>query len=122
MPPHLPLLPDPTRLPAHPPEHYNFAVDVVDVFASTTDDLAMLHVAPDGGSPRYLRFSHFSRTSHRAAVLLANLGARHGDRMIILLPRVPAWWEIATAAIRMGVAVCPTTTLAGRFGRASVVH
>ncbi|OAT07594.1 acetyl-coenzyme A synthetase [Blastomyces gilchristii SLH14081] len=32
--------------------------------------------------------------------------------MIIVFPRVPAWWEIATAAIGIGVVVCPCPVLA----------
>ena len=43
--------------------------------------------------------------------MLECLGAKNGDRMIILLPRVPAWWEIVCGAIRMVVAVCPCTIL-----------
>ncbi|KAK2737659.1 hypothetical protein FQN57_007466 [Myotisia sp. PD_48] len=95
------------------PEYFNFAVDVVDKWAALSPSpQAMLWVDHIGQNARSFDYAYFERRSHRAAELLVRLGARKGDRMIIILPRVPAWWEIATAAIRAGVVVCPCTTLA----------
>ncbi|EEH09210.1 acetyl-coenzyme A synthetase [Histoplasma capsulatum G186AR] len=95
------------------PEYFNFAYDVVDKWAAQLPSLqAMLWVDQQGKDPQSLDFAHFSRQSNRAAELLVRLGARRGDRLIIVLPRVPAWWEIATAAIRIGIVVCPCTVLA----------
>ncbi|PGH07549.1 hypothetical protein AJ79_06219 [Helicocarpus griseus UAMH5409] len=95
------------------PEYFNFAIDVVDKWAAQSPSpRAMLWVDQRGKNPLCLDFAYFSRQSHRAAELLVRLGARRGDRMIIVLQRVPAWWEIATAAIRMGVVVCPCPVLA----------
>ncbi|QSS51058.1 acetyl-coenzyme A synthetase [Histoplasma capsulatum var. duboisii H88] len=95
------------------PEYFNFAYDVVDKWAAQLPSLqAMFWVDQQGKDPQSLDFAHFSRQSNRAAELLVRLGARRGDRLIIVLPRVPAWWEIATAAIRIGIVVCPCTVLA----------
>ncbi|KAL2375348.1 hypothetical protein RJ035_005206 [Blastomyces gilchristii] len=76
------------------PEYFNFAYDVVDKWAALSP------------SPQAMLWSN------RVAGLLVRLGARRGDRMIIVFPRVPAWWEIATAAIGIGVVVCPCPVLA----------
>ncbi|OAX84931.1 hypothetical protein ACJ72_00684 [Emergomyces africanus] len=105
-------LPVPQELPQCP-EHFNFAYDVVDKWAAQLPSpQAMLWVDQNGKNQLSLDFAHFSRQSNRVAELLVRLGARRGDRMIIVLPRVPAWWEIATAAIRIGVVVCPCPILA----------
>ncbi|KLJ11292.1 hypothetical protein EMPG_09767 [Blastomyces silverae] len=105
-------LPIPKELPPCP-EYFNFAYDVVDKWAAQSPSpQAMLWVDQHGKNPLSLDFAYFSRQSNRAAELLVQLGARRGDRMIIVLPRVPAWWEIATAAIRIGVVVCPCPVLA----------
>jgi len=77
------------------PEFFNFAVDVVDQWASKDPiSQAMLWVDQHGRNPRSFDYSYFSRQSHRAAVLLARLGVKRGDRMIIILPRVPAWYVV----------------------------
>ncbi len=95
------------------PSSFNFATDVVDYWATSREaDLAMHWLSSDMKSERKLTFQHFSQQSHRIATLLRNnLGLSVGDRLLIIIPRVPLWWEIATACIRCGVVVCPATTL-----------
>jgi medium-chain acyl-CoA synthetase len=81
----------PTCLPAVP-EHFNFAVDVVDRWAERDSGLlAMQWVDGHGSSPLDLTYTHYSERSLQAAKLSRDLGARPGDRMIIVLGRVPAW-------------------------------
>ena len=58
-----------------------------------------------------LTYAHFGRRSHRAAVWLQRVGLRRGDRLLLLLPKIPEWWEIACAAIRSGIVLCPCSTL-----------
>ncbi|KAJ9316706.1 hypothetical protein DTO271D3_2839 [Paecilomyces variotii] len=94
------------------PETFNFATDVIDYWASKSPGLrAMYWTSRATGECRTLDYNHFSRESHRVATLLRQLGMKAGDRLIIILPRVTAWWEVAIAAIRAGVVLCPCTTL-----------
>ncbi|KAJ9294045.1 hypothetical protein DTO271G3_7173 [Paecilomyces variotii] len=94
------------------PETFNFATDVIDYWASKSPGLrAMYWTSRETGESRILDYNHFSRESHRVATLLRQLGLKAGDRLIIILPRVTAWWEVAIAAIRAGVVLCPCTTL-----------
>ncbi|KAJ9263250.1 hypothetical protein DTO212C5_7676 [Paecilomyces variotii] len=94
------------------PETFNFATDVIDYWASKFPGLrAMYWTSRATGECRTLDYNHFSRESHRVATLLRQLGMKAGDRLIIILPRVTAWWEVAIAAIRAGVVLCPCTTL-----------
>jgi medium-chain acyl-CoA synthetase len=75
-----------------PPEHFNFATDVVDAWASKNPDLMAMHWIDNGGSQSSkLSYGYFSKQSHKAAQLLTDLGGRRGDRVMIVLNRVPAW-------------------------------
>ena len=96
------------------PDSFNFATDVVDYWAANApkDGCAMHWVSQDRKTERRLSFEHFSRQSHRLAILLREkLGMRKGEKLLLIMPRLPEWWEIATACLRSGVVVCPATTL-----------
>ncbi|KAJ5617720.1 hypothetical protein N7537_002834 [Penicillium hordei] len=101
-----------TQSPLQRPDHFNFATDVVDTWAAKSPSLqAMLWVSHDKATQKLLTYQHFSQQSHRIALLLDQLGARPGDVMLLVLPRVPAWWEISTAGLRSGIIIAPATTL-----------
>ncbi|PVH77339.1 acetyl-CoA synthetase [Cadophora sp. DSE1049] len=94
------------------PKDFNFARDVVDYWAARNpDSVAMYWVSQDLSETRMLKYSHFERQSHQVAILLQKLGLSAGDRLVMILPRTPAWWEIALASIRSGIVICPATTL-----------
>lgn len=97
-----------------PSQDWNFASDVVDYWAvhSPPSDMAMYWVSGDLKSEQRLSFKYFSEQSNRLAILLCDkLGLKLGERLLIIMPRVPLWWTIATACIRCGIVVCPATTL-----------
>jgi len=74
------------------PEYFNFATDVVDKWAEKTPALrAMLWTNDNGAPARGLSYRYFSEQSQKAARLLTNLGIKRGDRLMIMLNRVPAW-------------------------------
>lgn len=96
------------------PKEFNFATDVVDYWASHSPpaNLAMHWVSGDFKSERKLSFEHFSRQSNRLAVLFRDkFVINAGEKLLIIMPRVPEWWEIATACVRSGIILCPATTL-----------
>ncbi|TKA71508.1 hypothetical protein B0A55_06476 [Friedmanniomyces simplex] len=96
------------------PTTFNFARDVVDYWAINAPEngVAMHWIREDRRVERRLSFEYFSRQSHRLAILLRDhLGMRKGDRLLLIMPRLPEWWAIATATVRCGVVVCPATTL-----------
>ncbi|RMZ83126.1 hypothetical protein DV738_g1269, partial [Chaetothyriales sp. CBS 135597] len=96
-----------------PPPYFNFATDVVDQWARKDPNLVALQwIDDDLPEPLSFTYDHFSKQSSRAARLLLDLGAKPGDRVMIVLNRVPAWWEISTAVLRAGLVLCPCTTLA----------
>jgi acyl-coenzyme A synthetase/AMP-(fatty) acid ligase len=92
------------------PERFNFARDVVGRLAREPDKLAMLWVGP-GGRERRLTFADFARRSDRVAAMLRQHGIGPGDRVMVQLPRVPAWWEVLLGVMKVGAVSVPGTTL-----------
>ena|SRR5581483_6189139 len=92
------------------PEYFNFATDVMGKWASDPGKLAMLWVGQDG-EERSLTFAHFSTASSRAANAFAKLGIKKGDRVLVMLPRFPEWWESVLGLMKLGAIPIPCTTL-----------
>ncbi len=92
------------------PEYFNFATDVMGKWASDPKKLAMLWVGQDG-EERSLTFAHFSAASSRAANAFARLGIKKGDRVLVMLPRFPEWWESVLGLMKLGAIPIPCTTL-----------
>ncbi len=92
------------------PEYFNFAADVIDTLAQDLEKLAMLWVGHDG-ERRQLTFAHFAEYSSRAANAFAALGLGKGDPVLVMLPRLPEWWETILGLMRLGAIPIPCTTL-----------
>jgi acyl-coenzyme A synthetase/AMP-(fatty) acid ligase len=94
------------------PSRFNFARDVVDAWAAREPGkLALVAVGPDGSEVRRLSFADVARASRRAANFLASRGVARGDRVFVMLPRVPAWYEVLLGCCRLGAVPMPGTTL-----------
>src|SRR2546425_3332281 len=92
------------------PEYFNFAIDVIGKWASDPNKLAMLWIGQDG-EERHLTFAHFAERSSRAANAFAELGIQKGDRVLVMLPRLPEWWESVLGLMKLGAVPIPCTTL-----------
>ena len=92
------------------PEYFNFATDVIGKWASDPNKLAMLWVGPNG-EDRRLTFAYFAERSNRAANAFSKLGIKKGDRILVMLPRVPEWWESVLGLMKIGAIPVPCTTL-----------
>jgi acyl-coenzyme A synthetase/AMP-(fatty) acid ligase len=92
------------------PEYFNFAADVIDKLAQNPEKQAMLWVGQDG-ERRQLTFAHFAEYSSRAANAFAALGIGKGDPILVMLPRIPEWWETILGLMRLGAIPIPCTTL-----------
>ncbi|KIW88027.1 uncharacterized protein Z519_11137 [Cladophialophora bantiana CBS 173.52] len=98
--------------PLRLPSSFNFASDVVDHWAwRDPSHIALYWTDQSLSTTKQLTYSHFSRQSQRIACLFASLGIKQGETVIIIAPRVPEWWETATACLRSGIILCPCTTL-----------
>lgn len=92
------------------PEHFNFARDVVDRWASDPEKLAMHWLGADG-SERRLTFRHFAQRAERVAAVLQRRGIRPGNRVMVQLGRVPEWWEVLLGCFKAGAVAVPGTVL-----------
>ncbi len=92
------------------PERFNFAREVIGRWAQDRDKLAMLWVGPDG-SERRVTFREFAERSDRFAQVLQRQGVQPGDRVLVQLPRVVAWWEVLLGCMKAGAVAVPGTVL-----------
>src|SRR6476660_6481790 len=108
-------------------ERFNWALDYFDEMAAGNDRPA-LRIVRDDGSDRAFSFAELSRRSNQVANALRSLGARRGDRLLLMLPNVVETWETILACTKLGVVVVPASPqlgpgdLADRFARGGVTH
>jgi acetyl-CoA synthetase len=95
----------------HVPEHYNFGFDVVDDWAEKDrNKLAMIWVNQEGEEKKY-SFRDLKNLSNQVANILIKYGIQKGDRVLLMLPRVPEWWIFVTGLIKLGAVFCPCPTM-----------
>ena len=92
------------------PPHFNFGRDVVGRWAQDPDKLAMIWVGA-GGQERRITFREFDERSDRFAETLQRLGVAPGDRVMVQLGRIPAWWEVLLGCLKAGAVAVPGTVL-----------
>jgi len=90
-------------------EEYNFAIDTIGQWAEDPGKLALLWVGPDGREERYT-FVSFDEGSSRAANAFERRGIQKGDRVLIMLPPMPEWWEAVLGLMKLGAVSVPCTT------------
>ena len=89
------------------PATFNFATDVVDHWARDPARLALLWSNAQGDERRYT-FAEIADLSRRLASVLRDAGVNKGDRVIIMLPRLPAWHIAMVACFRLGAVPIPS--------------
>jgi acetyl-CoA synthetase len=108
-------------------EHFNWALDYFDPFASGNDAPGLVVLDESAGATT-LAFAELSMRSSRAANFLRALGARRGDALLLMLGNVPELWVAMLAAMKLGLVIIPATTLLtgddlrDRFARGGVRH
>ncbi|XP_004705797.2 acyl-coenzyme A synthetase ACSM5, mitochondrial isoform X1 [Echinops telfairi] len=95
------------------PEYFNFAHDVLDVWSQMEKDG---HRPPnpafwwvDGlGTEVKWSFEELGKQSRKAANVLQGVcSLQPGDRMMLVLPRIPEWWLVSVACMRTGAVMIP---------------
>ena len=93
------------------PAYFNFGYDVIDRWAETDrNKLAMIWVDQAGNEKKY-SFRDLKYLSNGAANILLKYGIKKGDRVMLMLPRVPEWWIFVIALIKLGAIYCPCPTM-----------
>ena len=93
------------------PEFFNFGFDVVDGWAEDRTKLALISVDPTGQTAQQHTFWDLKVQSNRFANILADLDVGKGDRVLVMLPRIPEWYVVLLGLIKVGAVPVPTTTL-----------
>jgi acetyl-CoA synthetase len=93
------------------PERFNWALDWFDAELAKGEHGARPALKILGDGVETLGFAELSAISSRLANGLRGLGARRGDRMLLMLGNVAPLWVAMLAAMKLGLVVIPATTL-----------
>jgi acetyl-CoA synthetase/medium-chain acyl-CoA synthetase len=91
------------------PAAFNFARDVVDRYAAAEPDRPATLYRDIHGRESAISFGAMSDRIHRCAGLLEALGIAAGERLMVLLPRVPEWQVATVGALAAGIVAVPTS-------------
>ena len=91
------------------PEHFNFAYDVMDVWAEEAPDKLALLWTNDEGEERRATFAQLKAESDQAAAYLHSLGIGPGDPVMLILKRRYEWWIAMLALHKLAAVVIPAT-------------
>ncbi|MBR4267226.1 MAG: AMP-binding protein [Bacteroidales bacterium] len=93
------------------PEHFNFAYDVVDAWATEQPDkLAMIWTNDKGAEIKYT-FADLKRETDKTASYFLSLGIKAGDRVMLILKRHYEFWYSILALHKINAVVIPATHL-----------
>ena len=107
---------------------FNWALDWFDVIAAEHPEREALHIVADAGATARLTYGELADRSNQVANWLRRLGARRGDRLLLMLGNTAPLWEVILAAMKLGVVIIPASTLLGpadladRVARGDVRH
>jgi acetyl-CoA synthetase len=94
------------------PEVFNPTIDIVEAWAGREPEaLALVSLDGAGGGVAEQTTADLARESRRCARALAAAGIGKGDRVFVMLPRVPAWYAAVLGAIRIGAVVAPAPNM-----------
>ncbi len=91
-------------------DEFNWALDWFDVIAAEHPGREGLRVVAEDGTTS-LTYGELAARSNQVANWLRSLGARRGDRLLLMLGNIAPLWEVILAAIKLGVVIIPASTL-----------
>ena len=89
------------------PERFNFGGDVIDHWARERPDHLALIWCDDQGNERRLTYADIAELSNRVANALSARGVKRGDRVIVMLPRIPEWQIAMVGCLKLGAVPIP---------------
>jgi acyl-coenzyme A synthetase/AMP-(fatty) acid ligase len=87
------------------PEEFSFPLDVFDKWGGRP---ALIWT--DGSKEEKFSFDELRRLSSKGAAALKKMGVNRGDKVLVMLPNIPEWWELMLAVMRVGAIPVPSTT------------
>ena len=92
-------------------DKFNWALDWFDAELAQGAQANQPALWITGTGAAKLSFAELSARSNRVANGLRALGAKRGDRILVMLGNVAPLWEVMLAAMKLGCVVVPATTL-----------
>ncbi len=92
------------------PDRFNFGRDVIDKFAVDRSKVALFWEDKNGNTDTFT-FWDIKNLSNQTGNMLCRLGVNKGDRVLVLLPRVPAWQISMVACFKIGAVPIPGTEM-----------
>ena len=96
------------------PERFNFAYDVMDVWAEEEPDKLALLWTNDEGVEIRTTFGQLKDQTDQAASYLQSLGIGKGDPVMLILKRRYEWWVVMLALHKLGAVIIPATHMLTR--------
>lgn len=96
------------------PADFNFAYDVVDVYAAEEPDKKALLWTDDRGGEIQFSFADMKRETDRTASYFQSLGIGRGDMVMLILKRRYEFWFSILALHKLGAVAIPATHLLTR--------
>ena len=91
------------------PENFNFAYDVMDVWAEEKPEGLAILWTNDQGEEIRTTFAELKEQTDQAASYLQSLGIGKNDPVMLILKRRYEWWVIMLALCKIGAIVIPAT-------------
>ncbi len=96
------------------PEHFNFAYDVMDVWAAEQPDKLALLWTNEKGDCRRFTFGDLKTLTDRTAAWFMQLGIGRGDKVMLILKRRHEFWLSMLALHKIGAIAIPATHMLTR--------
>ncbi len=93
------------------PEQFNFGFDVIDRFAEEGQKRALVWTDATGKETREYSFRDISQLSNQAANALRSFGVKKGDRVFVMLGRVPEWYFLLVGCHKLGAVIMPAPVI-----------
>ncbi len=91
------------------PDHFNFAYDVMDVWAQQKPEKTGLLWTNDEGACEQFSFARLKELSDKTAAYFAQLGIGKGDMVMLILKRRYEFWLAMLALHKLGAVAIPAT-------------
>ncbi len=91
------------------PDNFNFAYDVVDVYAENEPDKIALVWCDDFGNEKIISFKEMKRLADKAANFFAANGIKKGDHVMLLVKGCYDFWFSLVALHKLGAIAVPGT-------------
>jgi len=91
------------------PENFNFAYDVMDVWAEEAPEKLAILWTNDQGEEIRTTFGELKKQTDQAASYLMSLGIGKNDPVMLILKRRYEWWVVMLALHKIGAIVIPAT-------------